>query len=67
MGAETETSHHMNEFGCARGRQIQTQWVFMACNETDGALEWLGRSIRPPKSERRMQRRQGKARTTPVR
>lgn len=40
--------------------RIATAVLFMAWTSTEGAIEWLGRSIRPPKSERRAQRGKGK-------
>ena len=40
--------------------RIATAVLLMAWTSTEGAIEWLGRSIRLPKSERRAQRGKGK-------
>lgn len=45
--------------------RIATSVLLAAWTSTDGAIEWLGRSIRPPKSERRERRREGKGRNKP--
>jgi tetratricopeptide (TPR) repeat protein len=42
--------------------QVVFAMLFMAWTSTDGAVEWLGRSIRPPRSERRAQRAKRKKR-----